>query len=110
MSTALKRLARRAGARVLRFVWRQVRWWLWIGGFVAGSYLAMYLRYMWVGVILLWIAIFVAVAWFMQLIRYEEREYEDRSGKLRESPIEIQQKEMQEDIDRYQREQEDRHA
>jgi len=110
ISMILKRLAIRTGKWLLQFLWQQVKWWLWIGGFLAGSYLAMYLHYMWVGAILLWVAILIAIGWFMQLIKYEEHDYSDRSSRPRESPIEIQQKEMQEDIDRYQREQEDHHA
>jgi hypothetical protein len=110
IGAVLKHLAVRAGRRILRFLWRQVKWGLWIGSFLIGSYLAMYLHYMWVGVGLLWIAIFIAVGWLMQLIKYEEHDYSSRSGRSRESPLEIQQKEVQEDIDAYQREQEDRHA
>jgi hypothetical protein len=110
IGAVVQRLAVRAARHVLRFLWRQIVWWIWIGGIALGGYLiVMHTHYTWIGGIMFCIAFGVAICWFMDLIHYEDGgDYSDRPARPRESSLERQQKEVQEDIDRYQREQEDR--
>lgn len=107
--SALQRLGRRAAQRLLHFLYKQLLWAAWVGGIsLAGYLIAMHTRYTWVAAGLFCVAFILACCWFMDLIHYEDDGYTERSSRRRESPLEQQQKEVQEDIDRYQREQEDR--
>src|SRR4051812_22808917 len=89
IGAAVKRLLMRAMMRVLRFAWRQLVWWVWIGGIALCGYLVvMHTRYTVVGSILFCIAFIIAVCWFMELTHYEDGGiYDDRRVKPRESPL-----------------------
>jgi hypothetical protein len=109
---ALQRLAARAGRWLLRFLWRQVKWWLWIAGFAGAGYAAVQMRYPFVGGILFWVGIIIAFAWLCNLFRVrgydDDYTYDDRSSRPRENYIEQQRQDFEDDMNRYQREQEDR--
>ena len=99
---------------LFRFLWRQIKYCLWIGGFLVGGYVALqFFHQFWVGSIMFFIAVVIAVAWLMSFFDSEAWAtdgYDDRFRKSRESPFEVQQREFEEDMNRYQREEEDRRS
>ncbi len=97
-----------------RFLWRQLKYCLWIGGLLAGGYVALeYFHQFWVGSIMFFVAVIVTVAWFLSFFNSEtwtNDGYDDQSRRHRESPHEVQRREFEEDMNRHQREEEDRHS
>ncbi len=98
---------------LLRFLWRQVTYYLWTGGFLLGGYVALeYFHQFWVGSIMFFIAVIIGFAWLLSFFNSDTwtgYSHDDHRRKPRESPFETQRREFEEDMDRYQREQEDRH-
>ncbi len=95
-----------------RFLRRQVFYCLWTGGLLVGGYAALeYFHQFWVGSIMSTIGVIVAVAWFLSFFQSEtwtNNSYDDQPSKRGESLYEVQQREFEEDMNRYQREEEDR--
>lgn len=96
-----------------RFLWRQLRYCLAAGGFFAGGYIIQqYFHQYWaVGSVMLFIAVIIGIAWILSFFSsdtWSSDSYD--SGKRRENYSEVQQREFEEDMHRFQREQEDRHA
>lgn len=94
-----------------RFLWRQLQYCLWAGGFFAGGYIIQqYFHQYWaVGSVMLFIAVMIGIAWILSFFNSDTWS-SDTSSKHRENPFEVQRREFEEDMNQYQREQEDGHS
>jgi len=103
---------------LLRFLWEQLKWAIAVSAAGAAAYVAYRAGLpWWVSSILLWIGIFIVVAWAIRLLSmlfggggndyHYESQYDDKPKK-RETWREREERDWQEMHDAYQREEEDR--
>ncbi|HSE61804.1 MAG TPA: hypothetical protein VLA88_05940 [Candidatus Saccharimonadales bacterium] len=112
-------LLSRAAMALLRFLWEQLKWATAVCAAGAAAYVAYRIGLpWWVSSILLWVGIFIILAWGLRLLSmlfggggkgyHYEPQYDDKPKKRGETWREREERDWQDMHDAYQREQEDR--